>query len=241
MAATIPELPASPTTSFGSNFANMFQFLIDPQSAARCVFRKHFWIAPLLLLSVITLVSTVMLQPIIDHVMDVTPAPPGVDAAQYQKSMGFARSAQHIGGYLSPLVIAAILAIQALIIFATCAGIGVKAKFGELFNLVCGAGLISLGLTSIANVIILKTKADVESLAELKPALGLDIFLPETANKFLLAFLGYFSIFNVWWIVMVILIFSAAYRVSKGKAAVAIAPAVILGLMLTLGGAIFKR
>ena len=78
-------------------------------------------------------------------------------------------------------------------------------------------------------------------MAELRPALGLDIFLPEGTNKFLAAFLGFFSVFEIWWIVMLILILSTAFRVSKGKAVALVLPLVVLSLLFRLGSAAFSQ
>lgn len=78
-------------------------------------------------------------------------------------------------------------------------------------------------------------------MAELRPALGLDIFLPEGTNKYVTAFLGYFSIFEIWWIVMMVLVFSVAFRVNKGKAFAAVLPLVAVSILLRIGGAIFQK
>jgi hypothetical protein len=78
-------------------------------------------------------------------------------------------------------------------------------------------------------------------MAELRPALGLDIFLPEGTNKYATAFLGYFSIFEIWWIVMVVLVFSTSFRVSKGKAFAAVLPLVMVSILLRIGAAALQR
>jgi hypothetical protein len=41
--------------------------------------------------------------------------------------------------------------------------------------------------------------------------------------------------------VMLVLVFAAAFKVSKGKALAAVAPLLILTLLLKLGGAAFQR
>jgi hypothetical protein len=56
-----------------------------------------------------------------------------------------------------------------------------------------------------------------------------------------MAFLGYFSVFEIWWIVMLLLIFSAAFRVSKAKAVAVILPLVLLNLVWRIGAAAFQR
>jgi hypothetical protein len=116
----------------------------------------------------------------------------------------------------------------------------VKATFRQLFNLAAGCSLISV-LESIAIIVILRAKGEVSSVAELRPALGLDIFLPEGTNKFLVAVLGYFSVFQIWWIVMLALVFAAAFRVDKSKAFLVIAPLVLLGFLWRVVAAAFQR
>jgi hypothetical protein len=147
---------------------------------------------------------------------------------------------QRIAMFCTPIIAAAFLAIQAAILLGSSSIVGVKAKFLQLFNLVAGCSLIQV-LSTVAAAIILKSKGEISNLAELRPALGLDIFLPEGANKMLAAFLGYFSVFEIWWIVMIVLIYSTAFRVGKGKAFVAVLPLIFLSLLFRLGGAAFQH
>jgi hypothetical protein len=56
-----------------------------------------------------------------------------------------------------------------------------------------------------------------------------------------MAFLGYFTIFELWWIVMMVLVFSAAFRVSKGKAFAAVLPLVAVSILLRIGSAAFQK
>jgi hypothetical protein len=125
-------------------------------------------------------------------------------------------------------------------LLGTSSVLSVGAKFRDLFNLAAGCGLIQ-SIAAIAAIVVLKSKGDISTMAELRPALGLDIFLPESANKFLVAFVGYFSVFEIWWIVMLLLIFSAAFRVSKAKALAAILPLVLINLLWRVGAAAFQR
>lgn len=143
---------------------------------------------------------------------------------------------QSVGIYLAPIIAAVLFSIQALILLGMSSIMSVPAKFRSMFNLVAGCSLIQL-LASIAGLIILKAKGEVSTMAELRPALGLDIFLPEGGSKFLAAFLGYFSVFEIWWIVMIVLIFSTAFRVSKGKAFCVVLPLILLNIIFRVGGA----
>jgi hypothetical protein len=172
--------------------------------------------------------------------MEIAPIPDGVDPAQYQRSLQMGLKIQGYTMYLAPIMGAIIFALQALVLFGVSQIFTVRATFRQMFNLIAGCSIIQL-LSSIASVVILKTKGDISTMAELRPALGLDIFLPEGTNKFAMAFLGYFSIFELWWMVMLVLIASAAFKVSKGKAAMIVAPLVLISLLWRVGAAAFQR
>lgn len=240
MAATAPGIPAQQPESFANDFLGMTSFLIDPAGSAKRVFHKWFWVGPVIVVSIISLVVGILMMPIMQHALESMPVPPNANPEQFQKGIAMSLMVQHVAVYFTPIIVAAVMAIEALVIWGTSAVLAVNATFRAVFNLVAGCSLIN-ALASIATIVILKAKGEVSSTAELRPPLGLDIFLGDDANKVLAAFLGYFSVFELWWIVMMILIFSIAFRTSKAKAVVAMAPIVILSLGLRLVGAVFQR
>jgi hypothetical protein len=65
--------------------------------------------------------------------------------------------------------------------------------------------------------------------------------MPEGTNKYAVALVGYFSVFELWWIVMMVLVFSAAFHAGKGKAFAIVSPLIILTLVFRLLGAAFQR
>lgn len=240
MGTLAPGLPTDSGEDFASDLAGMPNFLIDPEGAARRVHTKWFWVGPLILFSVISVIASVVITPIARHVMEVAPIPQGTTPEQYQKGLGIGLMIMRITTYLAPVVAALIFALQTAILLGMSAILSVPAKFRQLFNLITGCSLIQ-ALGAIAGVVILKAKGDVSTQAELRPALGLDIFLPEGTNKVLMAVIGYFSVFELWWIAMMILIFSAAFRVSKSKAAAVVLPLVAISILLRVLGAAFGR
>jgi hypothetical protein len=240
MAALVPDLPAEHPKGFLDDVVGMFSFFIDPQAAARRVYSKWFWVAPVILMSIIALTAGLMMQPIVRHVLEVTPPPPNVSPEQYQKSMSMGIKFAQIAVYFAPIGVLLTIAVDALVLFATCSVMAVKASFRSLFNLAAGTSLITT-LASLATAAVLVGKGEVSTQAELRPPLGLDIFMPESANKYALAFVGYFSVFELWWIVMTVLIISAAFKVDKGKAFFIVLPLVLLGLLARVGGAVFQR
>jgi len=226
----------SETSSFGSDLAGIPSFLIDPESAARRVSSKWFWIAPVLLSMIIGVAVLKHNAPYIIHAAAVSPVPDGKTSEQFNKE---AEIRAKLGPYFVPLVVL-FYAIFAGLLLAMSAVMGVEAKFGQLFNLIAGCGLIQ-SLATIASAAILHFKGEVSSMAELQPAMGLDIFLPEGTNKYLVATASAFSIFQIWWVVMMVLIFAVAFRVSKGKAFAAVFPLWLVGLGFALLGAAFQK
>jgi hypothetical protein len=239
MATTMPGSSAESET-LANDLAGMGSFFIDPPGAARRVFHKWFWIGPLVVFSIVSMVASYLMLPMVQHVLEVSPIPAGSSPEQYQSGMDVAMTIQRVSMYFSPATVAVILALQALVIWATCSVLTIDVKFRWLFNLVAGCSLIQV-LASIASLAILKGKGEISTMAELRPALGLDIFLPEGTNKYATAFLGYFSIFEIWWIVMMVLVFSTAFRVSKGKALAAVLPLIMVSILLRMGAAAFQR
>jgi hypothetical protein len=239
MSTTIPPSTTPPAGSFADDVAGMGSFFIDPQGAARRLFHKWFWVGPFIVVSIVSIVLGILVLPIAQHAMETMAVPSGTDPERFQKGVEIGMTIQRVAVWLSPLIAAIIYSIDALVLLAAASVAGVSARFGSLFNLAAGCSLIAL-LERIAAVVILKAKGEV-TVAELQPPMGLDIFLPEGTNKFAMAFLGYFSIFQIWWIVMMVLIFAAAFRVRKGKAFAIVLPLILLGLVFKLATAAFQR
>jgi hypothetical protein len=239
MATVVPGLPEQSRETVGSDLSGMGNFFIDPAGAARCLFRKWFWVGPALLISILAMIIQAQMIPFIQHVMETAPLPANTDPAQYQKGIQMAITIQHAVLYIMPIFVLVILVVQAGLVMGAASVLGVKAKFVNMLNLVCGVSLIG-ALGGIATVIILHARGEPTTMAELRPPLGLDIFLPEGTNKFLLAIVGYFSVFQLWTIVMFVLTFSVAFRAKKGAALLSYAPVIVLTLLFTLVGVAFQ-
>ena len=225
---------------FANDLMGLPSFLIDPEGAAKRVHSKWFWVVPLIVCGVIGISVGLYMAPMIVHVAEVAPLPDGATAEQHERGVPIAGINTKVFVYLSPLLAAIVWALEAAILLGIAAISGVKARFGALFNLVAGCAIIQ-SLASIATAAILHFKGEPSSSAELKPAMGLDIFLPEGTNKFLIAAGGAFSVFQIWWIVMMALVFAAAFRVSKAKGFAIVLPLWVVGLLLSLVGAVFQK
>ena len=235
MSTLAPNLPTGQHESFGDDIAGMFSFYVDPAGAAKRVHHKWFWVAPLIVVSVVSIIAGIIRVPIVEHALESMQMPGTATPEQLATIMKW----QRLLVWIAPLGAALVYAFNALILFAVSSVMAVKASYRSYFNLVAGLSLISL-LALIAGTVILKTK-EVTNVAELQPALGLDIFMPEGSNKYLTALLGFFNIFEIWWIVMAVLIISHAFGVTRGKALAVVLPLSLLGLIFRVVMAGFQR
>ena len=238
MSTLAPELPLEPRESFADDVVGMGSFFIDPEGASKRATRKWFWIAPLIVVSIIGMVAQYMRIPIMQTVMENMTPPNGLSQEQWDKQVPISMMIQHVVVWFVPVIAAIMMAFQSVIMLVMCMLSGVNAKFRTLFNIVAGCALIT-ALEQIASIVVLKLKGSVDSLAELKPALGLDIFMPDGANKFLVGFLSYFTVFNIWWIIMIVLVTAATFKIAKSKAFVIILPTILIFLVFIMLGAAF--
>jgi hypothetical protein len=240
MATEQNALAAEAPEGFLSNFTGMFNFLMDPGGAAKRLPRKFFWIAPLIVVSIIYMVCGFSNIPLVQQAVANQPPPANANPEQFQRGMQMVLTFQRIGIYLAPLIFLVISAASALIVLAGASILALKARFLELFNLMAGLSLIG-ALKIVAATVILHAKGEPSSLADLQPPLGLDIFAPVGMSKVLVAFLGFCNIFELWEFVMAIAIIVVFYRTTIAKAVTAVVPLFAVALLLSLVGAIFSR
>jgi hypothetical protein len=65
--------------------------------------------------------------------------------------------------------------------------------------------------------------------------------LPEGSSNVLQGFLGYFSPFTIWYIVILDFAFAYLKNVPRGRAFAATAPVWLFGLLMTVVGSLFRR
>jgi len=222
-----------------SDFGGMFNFLMDPAGAARYLNRGLFWLAPLIVVSIVYMVCGLENFPLVQQAMSNQPMPANANPDQFQKGIQIGLTIQRVAIYAAPIFFLAISAVCALIVLGTASVMGFKVTFLQMFNLMAGLSVIG-ALQIIAMSVILHFRGEPSSMADLQPALGLDIFAPATMNKAAVAVLGFFNIFEIWQIVMAAAIFAAYKRTSIGKAVAAIAPVYLIALLFKVVGALLS-
>jgi hypothetical protein len=224
----------------GADIAAVLNMFLDPASAVKRIESKWIWVFPLAVLSVISAAIGWMTIPITTQIMVRNP-PDGTTREAMQRALPTIEMFSKIGVFASPIIIVVITLMLAGLLLVACQVLGIQAKFQNLFNLVAMASIIK-AVHSLATFAVIKLKGDeLQSVQDLSPPLGLDIFLPDGTSKALLAAVNYFSIFQVWFLIAVALGLAAFTRSGKGKAFAAITPIWIFPLILAVGAAMFRR
>jgi hypothetical protein len=231
--------PPQPTASLKEGILGLLNVYIDPVSTARRVQLKWFWIYPLIVLSIVSTIVQSQLIPFTLQAMRMDP-PNGASGEQLDRILSMTSTVSHVAAYCSPLIILLFTAIAALLVMALGAIVDARVRFPTLLSLLLTCGMIST-LQYVAQVIVLKAKGldDIQSMRQLQVPLGLDIFIPATGA--LGGLLNFFSIFMIWYIVMLGLTYSHLAKVSKGKAFFATSGAWVLFMVLAVVGAAFRK
>jgi hypothetical protein len=155
-----------------------------------------------------------------------------------ENARNMTRMVTQIFVYVVPIFLVLFTMLSAWLVGVTGSIVGVRAKFRDIFSLMMACALIG-ALQYIATYIVLRTKGDeITSQEQMAPAFGLDIFIP--AHGVLLALLNFFSIFEIWSMVILALALASLTGSSKGKAFVAITPAWLIPLIFKIIAALFS-
>ena len=225
--------------SVAAGITGMFNVFIDPAATAKAAKAPLFWLWPLLLCGLIRIVLGWLSVPIMLDILSKNP-PQGLSGEQLERTMSISSVMYRVIAFASPLFIAGWAALIAGLIMLFYSMVSVRAKFRDVFSLVCACSLIST-LHVIAAFFVIRAKAgDLQSFQQLSPPFGLDIFFPDLKGP-LYAFLNFFSLFEIWY--LVILIFGLAYLTgsSRGKAFFAAIPVWLLGLLAAIIGSLFAK
>jgi hypothetical protein len=220
-----------------SGILGMFNAFVDPGGLAKAAKAKLFWLWPLILLSIIFAVVGHFMIPYALQLGEVRMAQQSIPPERLENARNMTRLITQIFVYAVPVFLVLFTMLEAWLVGLTGSIVGVRAKFRDIFSLMMACALIG-ALQYIATYIVLRTKGDeITSQDQMNPAFGLDIFIP--AHGVLLAFLNFFSIFEIWSIVILALALASLTGSSKGKAFAAITPAWLIPLIFKIIGAAF--
>jgi hypothetical protein len=231
------EEPVAPETtgSATSGILGMFNAFVDPAGLAKAAETKMFWLWPLLLTCIVTIVVLYMMTPYTLSISEARLAQ--VPPERQEQARRITQIIANVIPIVAPIGIAVVTVIMAFFVNLTCSMAGVRTKFRDVFALMTGCSLI-VCLQTIATLVVLRVKGDeVTSQEQMTPPFGLDIFIP--AHGALLAVLNFFSIFQIWYLVVLGLALAYMTGSTKGKAFFAITPAWLIPLLLKIVGSFF--
>ncbi len=231
------EEPVAPETagSATSGILGMFNAFVDPAGLAKAAKTKMFWLWPLLLTCIVTIVVLYMMTPYTLSISEARLAQ--VPPERQEQARRITQIMASVIPFVAPIGIVVVTVIMAFFVNLTCSMAGVRTKFRDVFSLMTGCSLI-VCLQTIATLVVLRVKGDeVTSQEQMTPPFGLDIFIP--AHGALLAVLNFFSIFEIWYLVVFGLALAFMTGSTKGKAFFAITPAWLIPLLLKIVGSFF--
>jgi hypothetical protein len=223
------------TLTVGDGFIGMLNVFVDPAGAAKRIPAPLSWLWPLITLSIIYIVSGYLMLPYIMGLIDVRInqqiSQQNTPAEQAERARTVAHAIYQFYPLAVPVIVILFILFFAWLISAMGSMAGLRAKFRDIFALLAACSLIP-SLQAIATYIVLRAKGDeITSQDQLTPPFGLDIFL-QNIHGALLGLVNFFSIFEIWYLVVLTVALAHLGKSTKGKAFFAITPAWVLPLVI---------
>ncbi|MBV9768643.1 MAG: YIP1 family protein [Bryobacterales bacterium] len=227
------------TLTVGDGIVGMFDAFIDPAGTAKRVPAPLSWLWPVIVLSIIYIVFGYLMAPYALALVDAQLVQRNLAPEQIERARNITHVITQFTIPATPLFVIGLLALFAWLVGLVGSMVGLRARFRNVFSLMAACSLIP-ALQYIANYIVIRAKGDeITSQEQLISPFGLDLVI-QNVHGVLLAILNFFSIFEIWY--LLVLTFGLAYltKSTKGKAFAAITPAWLIPLFLRIVQAMFQ-
>ncbi len=219
----------------GDGFIGMLNVFVDPKATAKRIPAPLSWLWPLITLIIIYLVAGYLMLPytmsLIDLRISQQLSQQNTPVEQAERARNIAHMIYQFLPVATPVIVVLFILLFAWLVSAMASMAGMRTKFRDVFSLMAACSLIP-ALQQIATYVVLHTKGDeITSQDQLTPPFGLDIFL-QNIHGALLGFVNFFSIFEIWYLIVLTLGLAYLGKSSKGKAFFAITPAWVLPLVI---------
>lgn len=231
---------AEATGSAADGLVGLLNVFVDPQTTARKVPSRLSWLWPVVVLLVGYLVVQYLMSPYTIQLIDASIAQRGVPPEQAEQARAMGHTIGVGLSYVAPILGIAFIALFALLIKVMYSMMDIRPRFRDVFSMLAACSVILL-FQAIAIYVVLRTKGDpVENAEQMQPPFGLDIFM-QGVHGVGLAFVHFFSIFEIWY--LVVLVFGLAYltKSTRIQALIAITPVWLLPLAIAMIGAMFQK
>ena len=221
----------------------MLNVFVDPKATAKRIPAPLSWLWPLITLTIIYVVSGYLMLPYIMNLIDVRInqqiSQQNTPVEQAERARTVAHAIYQFYPLAIPVIVILFILFFAWLVSAMASMAGMRTKFRDIFSLMAACSLIP-ALQAIATYIVLHAKGDeITSQDQLTPPFGLDIFL-QNIHGALLGLVNFFSIFEIWYLIVLTLGLAYLGKSSKGKAFFAITPAWLLPLVIKVVQAMFQ-
>lgn len=218
-----------------SGLVGMLNIFIDPSATARRIPAKFSWLWPLITIGIIYVVFGYLMLPytagIADAAIAERVAQQGMRPEQVERAQTVAHMISRVAVGFTPVFFIVITLLLAWLVSVMGSVTGARAKFRDVFSLMAACSLIP-AFQYIAAYVVVRVKGDeVHSVEQLTPPFGLDIFVQDL-HGVAFAVVNFFSIFEIWYIVVLTVGLAYLTKSSKTKAFVTITPAWVLQLLL---------
>lgn len=232
---------ANPPSSGGAadGLVGMMNVFVDPAETARRAPSRLSWLWPVVVLCIVYAIMGYLMKPYSTQLMEAKVAEQSIPADRLERVQAVSRIVSNVMLVLTPVMIVAFIALWSWLIKVIYSIMDVRSRFHDVFSLVAACSLIPM-LQFIANYIVLRVKGDtITSAEQLMAPFGLDIFF-QGVKGVAFAILNFFSIFQIWYLVVLVIGLAYLTRSSKSKALVAITPAWLIPLLFRMIGAMFS-
>jgi Yip1 domain len=215
----------------------LIDIFIDPRSSSQRLNARSAWLLPLIAIGIAGTILGFANLPILARVLEQN-LPAGLSEEQAHQTVTNILFYQKIGYAFFPLITFIKWALLSSLLFLSCVLLDIKVSFKRLFALIAQCALLMLLQDLSVHLIIRLKGSEVGTIAELMPKLGLDLLLDLLGQNFdntVMTIIGYFSIFNIWYIVVLFLSISYLGGCSKVKAFIACIPVWFLPLCFVVG------
>jgi len=227
----------------GDGIVGMLDVFVDPKGTAKRIPAPLSWIWPVITLIIIYVVAGYLMLPytmsLIDLRINQQITQNNTPAEQAERTRNFLHGVYQYLPVAVPVIVILVLVLVAWLVAVMGSIAALRAKFRDIFSLMAACSLIQ-ALQAIAVYIVVHAKGDeITSPEQLTPPFGLDIFLPNIHGA-LFALVNYFSIFQVWYLIVLTVGLAALAKSSKSKAFLAITPVWLLGVLYRVVSAMLQ-
>ncbi len=235
---------AEESSASGSSLVGMLNVFVDPGTTARYATRPGFWLWPALTLVIGFMVFAYLMAPFNAQLGEAKLLEQAQTQSMPADRLETGRKITHIIGYVLIFVIPVFVILFSMLfawlINVMLSMLAAKGRFRDTFGMLLACGLIPF-LQYAAGYVEMRAKGDpITTQEQMQPPFGLDIFL-QGLHGVPLAFVHYFSIFQIWYLVVLTFGIAALYKIPKGKAFAAITPAWVIPLIFALIGGVFNK